>query len=196
MAILWVEMISAFGAILGRMFGKEPTGVESRLRGWLVRSSGDGARLSVGSNVEMIGRKKIRFDSNVTLFGNTYLNANGEKGHIEIGERTHIDQFCVLYGQGGLKIGPRCAIASGVTIYSQSNQYAADPTMGIIDQPVLYAPVSIGEDVWVGARAVILPGVSIGDHAIVAAGAVVRRDVEPWTIVGGVPAKVIGQRRR
>ena len=55
-------------------------------------------------------------------------------------------------------------------------------------------PVTIGNDVWIGARAIILDGVTIGDGAIVAAGAVVTRDVEPYTIVGGIPAKVIRRR--
>ncbi|HTJ80748.1 MAG TPA: acyltransferase [Polyangiaceae bacterium] len=112
-----------------------------------------------------------------------------------IGARTHIDQFCVLYGQGGISIGARCAIASGVIVYSQTNQYRSSPETDIIDQPVAYAPVTIGDDVWIGAGAVVLPGVTIGDHAVVAAGAVVRSDVEPWAIVGGVPAKRLGDRR-
>jgi len=54
-----------------------------------------------------------------------------------------------------------------------------------------YAPIHIGKNVWIGANASVLPGVSIGDGAIVAAGAVVTKDVEPNTIVGGVPAKMI-----
>jgi acetyltransferase-like isoleucine patch superfamily enzyme len=59
----------------------------------------------------------------------------------------------------------------------------------------LPSPVEIGEDVWIGAHAVVLPGVRIGSGAVVGAGAVVNRDVPPNTIVGGVPARVIGDRR-
>lgn len=131
----------------------------------------------------------------VTFYGNAYVNAVGRKGSIEIGNRTHVDQFCVLYGQGGIRIGSRCAIASGVIVYSQSNQYEANPENDIINQPVVYAPVSIGDDVWIGAGAIILPGVEIGNHAVIAAGAVVRRDVGEWAIVAGVPAHVVGDRR-
>jgi acetyltransferase-like isoleucine patch superfamily enzyme len=61
---------------------------------------------------------------------------------------------------------------------------------------VVYAPVRIGDDVWIGARAVILPGVTVGDHAVIGAGAVVREDVPAWAIVAGVPAKVIRDRRQ
>lgn len=179
----------------GCVLGKEPHGVASRVRGYFLSRAFGGKKLSVGQNVQVVTRKKIVLGNNVTLFGNSYLNAFGEFGSINIGERTHLDQFCVLYGQGGLSIGASCAIACGVTIYTQSNQYAADPCTNIIDQPVKYAEVVIGDDVWIGARAVILPGVTIGDHAVVGAGAVVNRDVESWAIVGGVPAKLIGQRR-
>ena len=56
-------------------------------------------------------------------------------------------------------------------------------------------PVTIGDDVWIGARVIILPGVNIGSHAIIAAGAVVSKDVPEWAIVGGVPAKVIKMRK-
>lgn len=183
--------------LIGRLsayVGKEPSGAAARVRGSILSARSWGRRVSIGRNVEIVGRKQVALGDNVTLSGNSYLNAFGERGRIEIGSGTHVDQFCVLYGQGGLKIGASCAIASGVTIYSQTNQYAADPRAKIIDQPVLYRQVVIGEDVWIGARAVILPGVSIGAHAIVAAGAVVRADVPAWTIVGGVPAVKIGVR--
>jgi acetyltransferase-like isoleucine patch superfamily enzyme len=189
-----IEGLATLGGTLGSFFGKEPYGSASRVRGWLISLKLGGKQLRIGPNVQIVARMKVRIGDDVTLFGNTYLNANGEHGFIKIGDRTHVDQFCVLYGQGGLTIGSRCAIASGVTIYSQSNQYAFDPCRDIIEQPIIYAPVIIGYDVWIGARAVILPGVNVGDHAVIGAGAVVRKDVAPWAIVGGVPANVIGQR--
>lgn len=191
---LLVEPLAALIGRLGVGFGKEPSGSAARVRGLMLSARSWGKRISIGRNVEIVGRKQVMLGDNVTLAGNTYLNAFGEHGSIEIGDNTHVDQFGVLYGQGGLKIGASCAIAAGVTIYSQTNQYASDPRMPIIDQPVLYRRVVIGDDVWIGARAVILPGVTIGDHAIVAAGAVVRADVPAWTIVGGVPALKIGVR--
>ena len=189
-----LEILAGIAGCLGRLMGKEPSGSAAKCRGLILSFFSKDLNWSIGRNVEFICPKQISLGSSVTFFGNTYLNANGERGKIEIGEDTHADQYCVFYGQGGLKIGSSCAIASGVTIYSQSNQYASSPTDKIIDQPVIYQSVTIGNDVWVGARAVILPGVTIADHAIIAAGAVVRTPVPAWAIFGGVPAVKIGER--
>ena len=166
--------------MLGNSFGKEP---RAWARGWMLFVQSGGERLSAGRNIEIINRKHVVLGDSVALLGNSYLNALGEHGSIEIGNDTHVDQFCVLYGQGGLKIGVCCAIASGVTIYSQTNQYASDPQAKIIAQPILYRQVIIGDDVWIGARSVILPGVTIGIMRLCCR-CVVLADVPAWTIVG------------
>jgi acetyltransferase-like isoleucine patch superfamily enzyme len=75
-----------------------------------------------------------------------------------------------------------------VQIISYQHRYARGAT--IQSQPVIAAPIRIGRDVWLGANAVIMAGVSIGDGAVVAAGAVVREDVPEFTVVAGVPATV------
>jgi acetyltransferase-like isoleucine patch superfamily enzyme len=194
-----VSVLSLLGRALiegvSRATGREPSGVEARLRGLGARVAERGAGLRVGRNVQIVGPENVRLGREVSLHGNAYLNAAGPRGSLTIGDRTHVDQFCVLYGQGGLRIGRGCAIAAGVVIYSQSNQIGDDPEAPIVDQPVLYAPVGVGDDVWIGARAVILPGVTVGDHAVIGAGAVVRKDVPAWAVVAGVPARVIRDRR-
>jgi len=190
------DALTILAELLARTTSREPSGVEARLRGLFVRARAAGGRTRLGRNVQIVGPENVSLGREVTFFGNTYVNAARRGGYVRIGDRTHIDQFCVLYGQGGLSIGSRCAIASGVIIYSQTNQYALDPERDIIDQPVVYAPVSIGSDVWIGARAVILPGVTVGDHAVIGAGSVVRSDVPPWAVVAGVPARILGDRRR
>lgn len=186
----------ALVGMVGRATGREPSGVEARLRGLTVRVAEQGGGLRVGRNVEIVAPENVRLGREVSLLGNAYLNATGPRGSVRIGDRTHVDQFCVLYGQGGLRIGRGCAIAAGVVIYSQTNQIGEDPEAPIVDQPVLYAPVCVGDDVWIGARAVILPGVTVGDHAVIGAGSVVRKDVPAWAIVAGVPARVIRDRRK
>lgn len=107
---------------------------------------------------------------------------------IKIGEGTIIGYASFIDGRDSVKIGSHTDIASEVMIYSSQHD------LGSEDFHAISAPVSIGNYVFVGPRAIILPGVTIGDGAVVAAGAVVTKDVEPSAIVGGVPAKVIGER--
>lgn len=192
---LYRELFSRSLCVLSGIAGLSRTTLESYLRGLTYRRLSNGKKIRVGRYVVFIGRERIQFDENVCLYGFSYLNAEGVGGYIRVGEQTHIDQFCVLYGQGGLEIGRFCAISSGVKIYSQSNQYKHDQTQKIIEQPVIYKKVMIGEDVWIGANAVILPGVQIGDSCIVGAGAVVKEDIPSYAIVAGIPAKIIGWRK-
>ncbi|MBE7480973.1 MAG: acyltransferase [Polyangiaceae bacterium] len=175
---------------------RERSGVESRLRGAASFAWRHGTGLRVGRGVEVIAPEHVVFGDHVTLFGHTIINAFGASGSVVIGDDTHIDHYGVLYGQGGLSIGRQCAIAARVTIYSQTNRFDAARDLPVIEQPVKYDPVRIGDDVWIGAGAVILPGSRISDHAVIAAGAVVTgASVAPWAIVAGVPARKIGDRR-
>jgi acetyltransferase-like isoleucine patch superfamily enzyme len=96
-------------------------------------------------------------------------------------------------GAGGIHIGEGSRIATGATLYAFDHGLA--PDRAVRDQPVTSRGIVLGADVWVGANAGVTDGVTIGDHAVVAMGAVVTRDVPPWAIVAGVPARVIGDRR-
>ncbi len=196
----WPQLLNELAARtsalpVSRATGRDRHGVESRIRGLLSGNRLAAKGLRLHRDVCLKGSERISLGQNVTLYGGVYLDASGEKGRIDIGSRTHIDRNSILYGQGGISVGPRCAIAAGVIIYSQSNQFKASSTAPVIDQPLRYAPVAIGEDVWIGAGAIVLPGVTIADHSVIGAGAVVNRDVDEWAIVGGVPARVLGTRR-
>ncbi len=107
---------------------------------------------------------------------------------VSIGEGTLVGDHSVLDGRAKLMIGSHVDIASQVMIYNSEHDLQAD------DFRPVDAPVKIGDYVFIGPRAIILPGVSIGRGAVVAAGAVVTKDVPERTIVGGVPAKLIGER--
>lgn len=163
------------------------------MRGLLYPLRAPGLRL--GRGVEIDGLRRVRLGRDVLLNTGVFVGATGSHGSVAIGDGTHVDRNSVLYGQGGLVIGRGCAIAAGVLIYSQTNRFDADPEAPILAQGTAYAPVSIGDDVWIGAGAVVVPGVTIADHAVVAAGAVVTADVPTWSVVGGVPARVIKSRR-
>jgi acetyltransferase-like isoleucine patch superfamily enzyme len=97
-------------------------------------------------------------------------------------------------GAVGIRIGEGTRIATGATLYAFDHGLA--PDRPIRQQSVTSKGITIGTDVWIGANAGITDGVTIGDHAVVGMGAVVTRDVPEWAIVGGTPARVIGDRRQ
>ena len=109
---------------------------------------------------------------------------------ISIGENTLVGNNAFLDGRCGLTIGNRVITASEVAIYTLQHDID-DPQFAHVG-----APVIINDYVYIGPRAIILPGVTIGQGAVVAAGAVVTTDVEPYTLVGGIPARFIRERSR
>lgn len=108
---------------------------------------------------------------------------------VEIGEDTIIGDHAFLDGRAPLKIGNNVDIASYVMIYNSEHDVNSD------DFHATYGPVTIGSHVFIGPGVIIQPGVTIGKGAVVAAGAVVVHDVGEFTMVGGVPAVKIGERK-
>lgn len=106
--------------------------------------------------------------------------------NITIGKNVFFNSGCRFQDQGGIFIGDGVLIGHNVVIATIN--HGLDPKE---ERKNHYAPVTIGNHVWIGSNATILPGVTIGKWAVVAAGAVVARDVEPYTVVGGVPAKFL-----
>lgn len=113
---------------------------------------------------------------------------NNAVGDITIGDETRIGIHCTIIGP--VCIGNHVHLAQGITVTALNHNFE-DTERRIDEQGISTKPVIIGDDVWIGANAVILPGVTIGKHAVIAAGAVVTKDVADYTLVGGVPAKVI-----
>jgi acetyltransferase-like isoleucine patch superfamily enzyme len=112
------------------------------------------------------------------------------KGGIEIGAHSVINQKCRLDGRGGITMGSNVSLSAEVTILTADHDIQS-PSFAGREKPVV-----IGDRVFVGTRAMILPGVTLGEGAVVAAGAIVTKDVAPYTIVAGIPAKPIGERSR
>ena len=109
--------------------------------------------------------------------------------NITVGEGTIVGRGVFIDGRDKVSIGNHTSIASEVMIYSSEHDLAAPDFRAISE------PVKIGDYVFIGPRAIILPGITIGNRAVVGAGAVVTKDVREGEIVGGVPAKVIGERK-
>lgn len=118
----------------------------------------------------------------------SYCCINNAVGDVTIGDYTRIGIHCTVIGP--VCIGHHVNLAQGITVTALNHNFA-DTNRRIDEQGISTRPVVIGDDVWIGANAVILPGVTIGRHVVVAAGAVVTKDVPENTIVAGVPAKVI-----
>ncbi len=115
--------------------------------------------------------------------------------NIRIGKNVFVNACCCFQDQGGITLGDGALIGHRVTLATLNHgETAADRG------DLTPAPIVIGRNAWLGANVTVVPGVSIGDGAIVAAGAVVTRDVPPMTVVGGVPARklrdVRGEKRR
>lgn len=135
--------------------------------GWRI---GPKATLLMGQHIQMAG-----------------VRSSGMK--VTIGKGTVINQGCFLYTTGGLVIGENVSISAGAWLITGTHDMN-DPLF-----PDSYKPIVIGDHAWVGIRATILAGVTIGEGAVVMAGAVVARDVPPYAVVGGVPARVVSERK-
>ncbi len=136
----------------------------------------DGASLAIGEGVEILN--------------DCWLIAHpGDR--LELRERVFVSQHCTI--SGTVSIGCDTLIAGYVTIID-ANHAISDTGRPIREQGGIKKPIVIGEDVWIGSNAVILQGVTIGDHAVVAANATVTHDVPAWAVVAGTPARIIRER--
>ena len=115
-------------------------------------------------------------------------------GPITLGRNVSVNARASLDGGvKGIVVGDDTRIATGTAVYAFDHGLA--PDRPVREQPVTSAGIRIGSDVWIGANAGITDGVTVGDHAVIAMGAVVTKDVPPWAVMAGVPARVIGDRR-
>ncbi|WP_165848146.1 acyltransferase [Paraburkholderia lacunae] len=132
-------------------------------------------------------RKIMKFDvadSSAVLMGVTF---DARKGFV-IGENSVVNEFARMDTRGGIVLGRNVSVSSRATILTASHDPNSEHFAGYEQG------VAVGDFAWIGLNAVIMPGVTIGEGAVVAAGAVVTRSVKPFDIVAGVPAKPVGRR--
>jgi acetyltransferase-like isoleucine patch superfamily enzyme len=133
-----------------------------------------------------------RVDPQVTIMMGQHIQTNGIRNvgaSVSIGRGTVINWDCMLYITGGLYIGKQVSISAGTWLVTGTHDMN-DPNF-----PATYKPIVIEDYVWIGMRATILGGITIGKGAVIMSGAVVTHDVPPHAVVGGVPARVITQRQ-
>lgn len=131
---------------------------------------------------ELIGQK---VDEGFGLFPPFYTDYGR---NIRVGKRVFINSGCCFQDQGGIELGDGCLIGHQVVIATLNHDLDPNKRGSMIP-----AKVTLGKNVWVGAHATILPGVTVGDNAVIAAGAVVTKDVPAYCVAAGVPARVIKQ---
>lgn len=107
---------------------------------------------------------------------------------LQIGDHSWIDGNVCLYSVDDIRIGSNAVVSEGAFLCTASHDIRSSTF------ELKTAPIAVGDMAWIGARAIVLPGVTIGTGAVIAAGAVVTKDVAPWTVVGGNPAREIGRR--
>lgn len=165
--VIWIETISMVIFLLPRF----------RTLGWIKASF---LRL-LGAHVG----KRVVFYPGIWIFPGRDLH---------LGDDVDLAYGALITTSGGVSIGDRTLVGYGARILSSNHHIPAVPQR-IFAAGHTDAPVVIEQDVWIGANAIILPGVTIGEGAVVAAGSVVTRDVAPWTVVGGIPARELRHRR-
>jgi len=120
--------------------------------------------------------------------------------YFQIGHRFAVGRFCVINALGGVILGDYSGIGPYVQIMSSTHNFYKEKVSGLpyglSSRPLETAPVIIGKHVWIGAGVVILPGVRIGENAVVAAGTLVNRDVPAFSMVAGVPARLAWQKSK
>ena len=142
----------------------------------------------IHSSVRMDTPPYRRFSLGKNSVIESFSCINNAVGDVVIGDHTRVGLHNTIIGP--VKIGNHVNLAQGITVTALNHTFT-NPEKRIDEQGVSTTPVAIGDDIWIGANAVILPGVTIGEHSVVAAGAVVTKDVPPHSLVAGVPARII-----
>ncbi|PZV06829.1 MAG: acyltransferase [Leptolyngbya sp.] len=153
----------------------------------------DGVKLDSWVRIRGLGQ-----DSRIVLHSKVHLDRGVDirthwSGKIEIGERTYIGPYTCLSGDA-ISIGKDCLIASHGSIYANNHVFANRDTL-ISLQGHTYKGITIGDNCWIGTGVRILDGVKIGQGSVLGAGSVVTKDIPPYSIAVGIPAKIVKQRQ-
>ena len=158
---------------------------------------GNGVSLHDGVRIDALSLGGVRFGNGVTLRENVIIECTGvlrfPGESLMIGNDVGISQNGFIGVRGAVKIGDRVMMGPNVTIYAENHKFD-DPLVPIHEQGVTRHGITIEEDCWLGSCCIILDGVTVGKGSVIAAGCVVTKSVPPYSIVAGVPGKVLRQR--
>ena len=144
-----------------------------------------------------LGKGKLKLGNNVGVgaFSRLIISTsfNNIGSHITIGNNVGIGEYAYLGGGGGLDIGDDCIIGQYLSCHPENHNFENENLL-IREQGVTRKGIVIGKNCWIGSKVTVLDGVTIGDNCIIAAGAVVTKNMPSNSVIGGVPAKVIKSR--
>jgi acetyltransferase-like isoleucine patch superfamily enzyme len=158
---------------------------------WYLR-----AAHQLGRRVRLWGRPQLTIGGILTIGNRVRLVSTTARlelavskgARLEIGDGTFVNYGCSIAATGHIRIGNRCSIGTHVTLMDNDFHHVDPEQRDALPAP---QPITIGDRVWLGTRVVVLRGVTIGDGSVVGAGSVVTRDIPPYCVAAGVPARVI-----
>lgn len=180
-------MLKIFAKIIGALESRLHT-LAGRLK--LARSGCiNGGRVQIASHVRLRATDggKVSLGSEVAI--DRFADITIKEGHLVIGARTYIGQFSILCARESITIGADCLIAEHVTIRDQDHDFSGPAVTA--QNGFVTAPITIGDNVWLGAKVTVTKGVSIGDNCVVGANSVVTRDIPANSLAAGNPARVL-----
>lgn len=154
---------------------------------------------SIGNNVVLESGVLVFHPGNISIGRNVYIGHNSilkgyYKNEMIIDDHTWIGQGCYFHSAGGIKIGKAVGVGPMVKIITSFHE-TTDPELPILYHNLIFKGVRIEDGCDIGIGAIIMPGVEIGEGAVIGAGAVVTKNIPPYCIAAGIPAKVIKRRK-
>jgi acetyltransferase-like isoleucine patch superfamily enzyme len=163
-------------------------------------SVGDDVSIEGPAYIHCLSTKGVHIGSHSSIDRNCWLHCGGninvnQYGFFTIGEYSYIGCNAVIGAGGGIQIGNHVLIGQCVNLHAENHNFE-DPELRIDQQGITYQGIIIGDDVWIGSKVTILDGVSIGKGVVIAAGAVVTKSIPEYAIAMGVPARIVGSRKK
>lgn len=163
------------------------------VRKWFYSKYWGHSKIIIPDNVTIFGYKKIKVGRYFRVCPDVKIYVEND-GYLTIGDNFFSNYNSFIYANGSsITIGNDCLLGPDVLIINNNHSFTKGQL--IRKQPEVKKAVNIGNDVWIGAKSIILPGVTIGDGAVIAAGSVVNKDVKAYSVIGGVPARFIKNRQ-